>query len=581
MTPEVRSGVRTGVGPTGHAEWVCLFALFTLIVALFVASFQQATAEAKFGFIDEWGQLGDSEGEFLSPYGIAVSSVGNVYVAGTSNDRIQVFDSSGGFIEEWGERCVAEYEEPRDPIECDGGFHRPEGIAVDAASNVYVADTFNNRIQKFRQADEGYEYERKWGRFCDVAYDGPIGCNGWFNHQQGISVSSIGNVYIADTINHRIQEFGSTGEYHTWWGSYCDVVAEEPRNCNKGLRYPEGIAANTDGIIYVADTGNDRIQMFNSHGAPLRRWGSDCFVHDEDPGTCDGKFNAPSGIAVDVAGNVYVADTGNNRIQVFDPSGVFIKKWGSEGSGDGQFLRPKGIAVDYAGNVYVADTFNHRIQKFGQLPDSEPPPQPPPQLPSQPTTPPPLSPTPQPPGSPPAPADPRTPEETDESACSLKITSPRVKTGKSRSARLSRKRARRLFTKGLKGYIRWGKVGGKNVVCENLKVAILEKRGKRFFLPGSKTRVSKKYLSSKSFPTKGARFLKKKKAGKLTKKRQLRKRQTKFAFKPFSRRSRIGRRALRSLKKKGYRGTFVVLHTAKVGNTTVKETMTLKVSGKK
>ena len=112
-------------------------------------------------------------------------------------------------------------------------------------------------------------------------------------------------------------------------------------------------------------------------------------------------------------------------------------------------------------------------------------------------------------------------------------------------------------------------------------MAILQKRGKRYYLPGTKTRVSNKYLSSKSFPTKGARFLKKKKAGKLTQKRQSKKRQTKFAFKPFSRRSRIGRRALRSLKKKGYRGTFVVLHTAKVGNATVKKTITLKVSRKK
>ncbi|MEK7353203.1 MAG: hypothetical protein AABZ77_01690, partial [Chloroflexota bacterium] len=88
----------------------------------------------------------------------------------------------------------------------------------------------------------------------------------------------------------------------------------------------------------------------------LRQWGSS--------GSGNGQFNSPLGVAVDSAGNVYVADSGNHRIQKFTSSGQFITKWGASGSLDGQFNSPNGVAVDSAGNVYVADTFNNRIQKF-------------------------------------------------------------------------------------------------------------------------------------------------------------------------------------------------------------------------
>jgi DNA-binding beta-propeller fold protein YncE len=79
----------------------------------------------------------------------------------------------------------------------------------------------------------------------------------------------------------------------------------------------------------------------------------------------DGEFSNPQGVATDSSGNVYVADTWNHRIQKFDPSGGFITKWGNPGSGDGQFISPLGVAIDHSGNVYVADSGNNRIQKFG------------------------------------------------------------------------------------------------------------------------------------------------------------------------------------------------------------------------
>jgi len=120
--------------------------------------------------------------------------------------------------------------------------------------------------------------------------------------------------------------------------------------------FPCGVAVDTAGNIYVADLIKHRIQKFSVDGSFLAKWGS--------YGSGDGQFDSPWSIAADAAGNIYVADSFNHRIQKFSADGSFLAKWGSYGSGDGQFGGPCGVAVDTAGNIYVADTYNHRIQKF-------------------------------------------------------------------------------------------------------------------------------------------------------------------------------------------------------------------------
>ena len=110
---------------------------------------------------------------------------------------------------------------------------------------------------------------------------------------------------------------------------------------------PAGIAVDAAGNVYVADSYNNRIQKFDSSGKFLLAWGS----YGEE----ESQFDEPRGIAVDAAGNVYVADAYNNRIQKFNSSGNFLLAWGSYGEENGQFDTPAGIAVDAAGNVYAAD----------------------------------------------------------------------------------------------------------------------------------------------------------------------------------------------------------------------------------
>jgi sugar lactone lactonase YvrE len=147
-----------------------------------------------------------------------------------------------------------------------------------------------------------------------------------------------------------VPSVGAEGGYSFWgtWGEY--------GSSNGRFDEPYGLAIDDSDNVYVADTGNDRIQKFDPSGDLLTKWGAS--------GSGDGQFYWPSMIGIDSSGNVYVSDWDNYRIQKFGPNGTFITAWGTDGTGDGQFDGPDGMAIDASGNVYVSDYYNHRIQKF-------------------------------------------------------------------------------------------------------------------------------------------------------------------------------------------------------------------------
>jgi DNA-binding beta-propeller fold protein YncE len=263
---------------------------------------------------------------FNRPHGLAVDSGGYVYVADTYNHRIQKLTSDGQFVTKWGSYGGG-----------DGQFDDPSGIAIDGSGNVYVVGRGNGRIQKFKSNGE---FVGKWGSYGSG--------DGEFDSPAAIAIDRSGYVYVADTYNHRIQKITSDGQFVTKWGSNGSGDGQ--------FSWPNGVAVDSSGNVYVADTGNNRIQKFTSNGQFLTKWGSS--------GNGNDQLSAPCGIAVDSSGYVYVADSENSRVQKFTTNGQFVTNWGSSGNGDGQFGCALGITVDSSGNVYVTDICDNRIQKF-------------------------------------------------------------------------------------------------------------------------------------------------------------------------------------------------------------------------
>ncbi len=242
----------------------------------------------------------------------------------------------------------------------EGEFSGPGDVAVDGSGNIYIADTDNNRIQKF---DSDGDFILMWGfgvidgsnefQICtNSCQEGTAGTgDGQFQEPFGIAVDSFDNIYVTDTGNNRIQKFDSDGNFILKFGG--------EGGGNGQFEEPLGVAVDSDDNIYVGDSGNNRIQKFDSNGNFILTFGTG--------GGGNGQFEAPTGVAISSTDDVYVVDSGNNRIQVFDSNGSFLLKFGSEGTDRGQFQEPVGIALDTVDNVYVADAGNNRILKFNSI----------------------------------------------------------------------------------------------------------------------------------------------------------------------------------------------------------------------
>ena len=169
------------------------------------------------------------------------------------------------------------------------------------------------------------------------------------------------DIYVADSRNHRILHIAGDGTLMHEWGTFGDQASG---NAPIGtFNEPWGLAVGPDGSVYVSDTWNHRVQKFEADGTPVDMWGQYGTPLPDLPES-KGSFWGPRGVAVDAEGRVYVADTGNKRIVIFDEDGNYLTEFGTAGFDPGQFDEPVGVAVSEDGTVYVTDTWNQRIQSF-------------------------------------------------------------------------------------------------------------------------------------------------------------------------------------------------------------------------
>lgn len=399
-------------------------------------------------FIAAFGSKGSGNGQFSEPIALAVAPNGNIWIADTGNNRIVKLSGGGEFLASYGSLGSG-----------NGQFNRPVGIQVDSGGSVWVADEVNGRVEQFSENGE---------------FLGQFGARGTGNGQfsfsgaSGITTSSAGGLWVVDSGNNRDQGWNApegtrsgvrsvlvkidgkevenrkvtcpqggcplSGEWMLHSGEYAagahtvEVTATDgvglskTENLNVTLnppnptlavsgtvtqqatlgytrpgytlrvkaaagegtgpapgapsylssfgsagsgngqfKHPAGIAVDSAGNLWVADVENNRIEEFNGSGTFVKSVGSS--------GSGPGQFKAPKSIAIDPEGDFWVADSGNNRLEEFNPSWEFIKSVGSAGSGNGQLSGPEGIAIGPEGNIWVADTYNFRVDEFNSMGD--------------------------------------------------------------------------------------------------------------------------------------------------------------------------------------------------------------------
>ncbi|MCS7178566.1 MAG: TIGR03663 family protein [Anaerolineae bacterium] len=255
--------------------------------------------------------------------------------------------------------------------EITGGKRVPEKWPMRQEFRLYIRKDVVDRLWEYSLGPKPPEeetaapdpYAAGWRALAPIRTWGSEGSDpGQFLRPRGIAVAPDGSVYVADSGNHRIQKFTAAGEFITAWGSFggCPDRTPPPGTFCE----PWGVAVGPDGAVYVADLWAHRVQKFSPDGEFLAQWGfSSNYGADLRPGA----FYGPRGIAVAPDGSVYVTDTGNKRVQVFTADGTFVRMWGSPGSSPGQLSEPVGIALGPDGNLYVADTWNYRVQVLNPL----------------------------------------------------------------------------------------------------------------------------------------------------------------------------------------------------------------------
>jgi sugar lactone lactonase YvrE len=311
-----------------------------------------------------------------SPRNVTVDTVGNIFIADSSNYRIRKVDANGIITTVAGKSGSG--------FSGDGGaatnaiLGTARGLAIDSANNLFIADTSNNRIRKV--GTDGIITTVVGNGSSGYSGDGGAATNSGLYYPYDVTVDTSGNLFIVDTRDNRIRQvttnslistIAGVGPVYPSSGSYS---GDGGTATNAHLNYPLGAAADTAGNVFVADTSNNRIRKVDTNGIITIVAGKTVASYSGDGGAATNAYlNAPQDVAVDINGNLFIADTGNNRIRKVNASGIITTiagKSGSGYSGDGgvatnaNLYNPAGVALDGAGNLLIADTSNNRLRKI-------------------------------------------------------------------------------------------------------------------------------------------------------------------------------------------------------------------------
>ncbi len=305
------------------------------------------------------------------PTGLAVDSSGTVYFTegsvGTGSGLVQgdymVWKVSGGIFSSFAGTGLQSYSG-------DGGaaasaqFNKPSGIAIDGAGNIYIADTLNHRIRKMTPG----------GSIATVAGTGVAGFSGdantatnaQLNGPSGVAVDFAGTIYIADTNNNRVRVVTPDGTIYTLAGNgNAGFFGDGGMAINGALHAPQGVAVDGQGNFYIADTLDHRVRKVTQNGniiTTIAGNGIAGFGGDGGPGP-NASLNNPVSVAVDAGGNVYIADQENGRIRMVAQNGTISTFAGDGNTLASQLYNPSGVAVDGQGNVDIADTGHSLIRQ--------------------------------------------------------------------------------------------------------------------------------------------------------------------------------------------------------------------------
>jgi sugar lactone lactonase YvrE len=307
-----------------------------------------------------------AQAQFHLPNSVALDSAGNVYVADTANNVIRKITPAGTVSTLAG---MAGSHGGDDGAGSNARFWAPFGVAADAADNIYVADSANNTIRKI--TPDGV-VSTLAGLAGHAGSDDGTRSTARFRNPWGVAVDGLGNVFVADLSNETIRKITPAGKVTTLAGQAGESGNADGVGASARFDNPFAVAVDNAGDVYVADSANDTVRRITEAGAVVTVAGLSGYAGYGDGNADTARFFNPQGLAVDNAGNIYVADTGNNTIRKITPAGVVSTlpelampdDAADQADASVQLKSPGGVAVDKAGNIYIADTNNHCVRKI-------------------------------------------------------------------------------------------------------------------------------------------------------------------------------------------------------------------------